>query len=643
LATYPILGWCASGSRYHHWRASSRLSPDAYGENHLRLLGQIGNQLAVADNARLFETEQHQAADLEEKVSTRTRELENEHHRIETLLTIITELSSSLDLDVVLNRTLEVINAAVGADHCLVMLYNSESDALTMRASLGYRVPIPKDGQRSTLKPSQGLAGWVLTHRQSVLVPDLWQDERWMVRQGDTIVHRSALAVPLMMGDVILGVLLLYHREPNQFKADQLEMATATARQLAVAINNTQLYDLIRDQAERVGDLLRTQHIEASRSQSVLEAVADGVMVTDASRLITLFNPSAEHILGLNREQVLGKSLENFIGLFGKAGRAWAQTIRLWSETPSRFSPGETYAEQIDVDNHRVVSVHLSPVSLRGEFMGTVSVFRDITHLIEVDRLKSEFVATVSHELRTPMTSIKGYVDVLLMGAGGKLSDQQAHYLEIVKTNTERLAVLVNDLLDLSRIEAGKATLSFEPIELHRLAEDSAELITRRMQEEGRWMQLELDIPPDLPFAFGDLERVRQIFDNLLENAYQYTLPAGKIALRIRQLGPDIQVDVEDNGIGIHPNEQPRIFERFYRGEDPLVLENSGTGLGLSIVRHLVEMHHGRIWLESTGLRGEGSKFSFTIPAYSSTSQDATGFQAPQERQPVTSKSLKEG
>jgi signal transduction histidine kinase len=238
--------------------------------------------------------------------------------------------------------------------------------------------------------------------------------------------------------------------------------------------------------------------------------------------------------------------------------------------------------------------------------------------MVEVDRLKSEFVATVSHELRTPMTSIKGYVEIMLMGAAGQLSEQQLHFLQIVKSNTERLAILVNDLLDISRIEAGRATLSLQPLVIAEIVDKTVADLRRRMGEEDRMMQLKVMIPPDLPTAYGDAERVRQIMDNLLENAYQYTPPEiGCLVISAHQVEDNIQIDIKDNGIGIRPEEQVRVFERFYRGEDPMVLATSGTGLGLAIVQRLVEMHNGRIWLESTGVRGEGSTFSFTLPVFS--------------------------
>jgi PAS domain S-box-containing protein len=597
--------------------------PDIFDISTQRLLVQVANQLAIAfDNARLLSGAQDYAANLEKSVNERTEQLAREHRRTQTLLGIISELSTSIDLDLVLNRTLRVINDTLGSEHSLIMLINPDESTLQLRASLGYSAPVPKGGISSSLKINEGLAGWVIGNRQAALIPDLWEDWRWVRRDDQTDLHRSAIAVPLVLGEENLGAMLLFHRQSNYFTPDQLELVQATAKQIAVAINNAQLFRLIRDQAERLGDMLRTQHIETSRSQAILEAVADGVLVTDVQGKITLFNDSAEKVLGLSRQQVVGRSLEHFLGLFGKAGQTWVETIRTWSEDPTTYKSGDIYAEQIELDNRHVVAVHLSPVRLRSDFLGTVSIFRDITHMVEVDRLKSEFVATVSHELRTPMTSIKGYVDVMLMGATGQLSEQQTHFLKIVKSNTERLAILVNDLLDISRIESGRATLSMQPVDVLKVIEDSANDLKRRMAEENRPMQIEIDVPSDLPHTHGDTERVRQIVDNLLENAYQYT-PVdegeGRISIKARHVGDDVQVDVKDNGIGITSEEQERVFERFYRGEDPLVLATSGTGLGLSIVQRLVEMHSGRIWMESTGVRGEGSTFSFTLPIASHT------------------------
>jgi PAS domain S-box-containing protein len=591
--------------------------PMAFGNQQLHLLSQIANQLSVAlDNAQLFRTVQNYTSELEQRVSERTEQVAREHRRIQTLLYITTELTASLDLDLVLNRTLGVLNETLESEHSAILLIQPDNPFLYLRASLGYTTYVPQSGQVSKVKRSEGLAGWVINNQQPALVDDLHEDSRWEQRADKTSLHRSAMAVPLMVGEDNLGVLMVYHRSPSMFNSDQLDLVQAVAKQIAIAINNTQLYGLIRDQAERLGDMLRTQHVETSRSQAILEAVADGVLVTDAHGKFTLFNASAEQILGLSRVNVLGESLEKFMGLFGKAAQAWMHRIRTWSEEPDSYEPGDSYEAVIELENRRVVSVHLAPVLLRNDFMGTVSIFRDITHQVEVDRLKSEFVATVSHELRTPMTSIKGYVDILLMGAAGQLTQQQTHFLDVVKANTERLAILVNDLLDVSRIEAGKATLSMQPVDLRSLIDEIVDAFSLRIKEEDRLLEFHKDIPSDLPIVFGDLERLRQIVTNIVENSCQYTPEGGEVWVSACVNGSFVQVDVRDTGIGVKPEETNRVFERFYRGEDPLVLATSGTGLGLAIVQTLIDMHHGRIWVESDGIPGRGSIFSFTLPIY---------------------------
>jgi signal transduction histidine kinase len=204
----------------------------------------------------------------------------------------------------------------------------------------------------------------------------------------------------------------------------------------------------------------------------------------------------------------------------------------------------------------------------------------------------------------------------LLMGAAGALNENQVHFLDIVRSNTERLSILVNDLLDISRIESGRVALSLQPLDLREIADDVMVDVIRRSDEENKPMGLSLDAAPDLPRVLGDMERVRQILANLVDNSYHYTHPNGQINISLQLVDGQVQVDVRDNGIGIASPDQERIFDRFYRGEDPLVLATPGTGLGLSIVRQLVKMHKGRFWVKSSGVEGEGSTFSFTLPVY---------------------------
>ncbi|MCI0520213.1 MAG: GAF domain-containing protein [Chloroflexi bacterium] len=613
-----LISTLATGQEAHgvlivHSDRAHRFSPEEVG-----LARTISNQASIAiQNARLYAETRTLSQELEQRVVERTAQLEKAHRRTETLLKIITELTTSLDLEQVLNRALHLVNKIVEAGQISVLIARPGERQLHRLASIGYAGSVGIGGKTTPFTTDQGLAGWVIESRQAALIDNVLEDPRWiLLAETPSPHHHSAMAVPLMVGAETLGVLMLYHQDVGHFSEDQLDLVQAAANQIAVSINNAELYRLIRDQAEDLGNMFRRQQVEASRSRAILEAVADGVLVTDAAKNVTLFNASAEVILEMDRGGMIGKSLDTFTGLFGGAAQAWIETINTWSQNPASYQPGELYAEQITLEDGRVVSVHLSPVILRDSFLGTVSTFRDITHQVELDRLKSEFVATVSHELRTPMTSIKGYVELMLMGAAGGMSEQQTHFLTIVKNNTERLAVLVNDLLDISRIESGRVTLSMQPLNLGDLAQQAIGDLQRRAAEEEKPMNIELAASASLPRAFGDPDRVRQIMDNLLENAYYYTPPNGLVRMSLFQSGAELQIDVQDNGIGIPQEVQPRVFERFYRGEHPFVLATSGTGLGLSIVQHLVEMHKGRIWFTSDGVPGEGSLFSFTLPLY---------------------------
>lgn len=594
--------------------------PNVYSEDDLQILGTLANQAAVAiQNGRLFNETERLAQELERRVVERTAQLQREQQNTETLLRILTEVSSSLDLDRALNRTLALLNDAIGAEQGTIMLLNAEDNLLHYRAGYGYLTDkVTGEGRSFKLKIGEGLAGWVVAQREPALIDDLNDDPRWVRASASSREHRSAIAMPLLVAEDVIGVLMVFHRRPNFFSPELLNLVKAIAGQVAVAINNAHLYELIRDQAERLGSMLRREQEDASRSQAILEAVADGVLVTGSNNRISFINQSAENILSLDSGRVLGQSLDVFGGLFGKSAGTWMQTIRDWSESPDAYQQGDTYAEQIDLENGRIVLVHLAPVILQNDFLGTVSIFRDITHEVEVDRLKSEFVATVSHELRTPMTSIRGYVDVLLMGAAGALNENQIHFLSIVKNNTERLNILVNDLLDVSRIESGHVTLSPQALDLREVAEDVIGDILRRSQEENKPMAMSLQAPKKLPRVYGDAERVRQVLGNLVDNAYHYTPENGTIIVEIQPLngGHEVQVAVKDNGVGISLEDQERVFERFYRGEHPLVLATPGTGLGLSIVKQIVDMHKGRIWMKSSGVPGEGSTFSFTLPVY---------------------------
>ncbi|MFN2149145.1 MAG: GAF domain-containing protein [Anaerolineales bacterium] len=550
-----------------------------------------------------------------EASATRThREPEFILQKTDSLLRLATQISTSLDLERVLTQSLAVLVDITPAERGIMLLYDADINRFILRASFGDGPRVPPGGIVLEHGTGQGLGGWALANRQAFVIADLGAEQRWIPFDEDARRYSSAAVAPLIANDESLGAAILLSRQPGAFEDDELRALTTAAGQVAVAIKNAELYLLIREQAERMGAMLRSQQVDASTSRAILESIADGVIVTDTEHHVVLFNAAAERLLGLNASSIINQPVFDFIGVFGPEGQRWAQAIRSWKKHPLLGAASVDISERIVLEDERVVLIHPAPVVLGDEFLGTVSIFRDITREVEVDRLKSEFVATVSHELRTPMTSIKGFVDLLLMGATGPLNAEQQRFLDIVKNNTERLEILVNDLLDISRIEAGKVTLSFQPIDVRELLHEAELFLERQRSERGKQIELQIETSGTLPHIWGDPERVRQILFNLVENAFNYTPESGCITLRAEQAQDQIEIEVQDNGIGISLGEQARIFERFYRGEQALIMGVAGTGLGLAIVLNLVEMHGGRIWVNSDGIPGRGTTFTIALP-----------------------------
>ncbi len=587
----------------------------------------LADQVSVAiENARLFEEVTRFSHEMEARVAERTEELQIERDRAEMLFRIASELVSSLDVDRVLHQTLAILRDGVQAERGLVLVTDIHSGRLLQRASIGYPYSIPPGGRPAPAGLQEGVVGWVMSRSTPLVLADVTQDERWVPLPDDTNTA-SALVVPILgSGGEALGALLLQSSRMDAFDEMDLRLVETAAVQLGNALNNAELYRLIREQAERLGSMLRSQQIEAAKSQAILEGIADGVLVMDPNGRVVLFNAAAERILGIKRDEALGRLFDEMVGLYGSMAREWALHIEQWRQSPETHHPGQYLAQRIEI-GERFISVHLSPViSATQEFLGLVSVFRDITTEVQADRAKSDFVSMVSHELRTPMTAVKAYVDLLLMETPGPLNDQQRKFLKVVKGNSERLIDLVSDLLDISRIEAGKVKLERQPVDMADIIEQVVMTIAPNVEEKNQ--QIRVIAPTNLPKAFGDPARLTQILTNLVGNAHKYTPEGGSIALYAYVRHGMLHVAVADTGIGISPENQRKVFERFYRVDDPGVRETTGTGLGLSIAALLVQMHGGQIWLESEV--GEGSTFYFTVPLAEGEPTEDQG-QAPAE------------
>src|SRR5262249_23377664 len=259
----------------------------------------------------------------------------------------------------------------------------------------------------------------------------------------------------------------------------------------------------------------------------------------------------------------------------------------------------------------RTLRAHFAPVlSNSGERHGGVVVYHDISREVLSDKLKSEFIATASHELRTPLTSIRGYIDLLLLGTLGELSQQQNDFLKVVKSNVVRLVELIDDLLDVSRAEAGEMRLRRETLNLAEVLYEVGESLYS--QFTARSISLAIDVPDGLPEIVADRQRLRQIVVNLVSNACKYTPEGGHVDLIACTCGDNLRVDGRDTGVGIAEEARSHIFTPFFRADNPLREEAGGTGLGLSITKTLVSLHGGEIWFDTN--EGAGTTFSFTLP-----------------------------
>ncbi|MCS7251084.1 MAG: GAF domain-containing protein [Anaerolineae bacterium] len=604
-----------TGQEIFGWITVAHLERGAFDETQQILLQTLAEQAAVAvENARLYEQTRRFSEELEVLVRERTRALEKalsdlsaRHSQLELLYRVTLALTASLELEAILQQALSLL--VKEKETVAIILLDLEQERLQVRAAIGPG-SAQLIGQSWFVREDPGLIQAAIRQRRTQnlteVAPDLLPPPWRGLRPG------AVLVVPLVLGLEALGALMFTHPEPRPFEPERIQLMETVAAQMAQAINNAALYTLITQQAERLGSTLRAVQEEASKRQAILESIAEGVVVADARGEVIMMNAAAERILGLRWEEVIGRPIQHFTGLYGPAWQEWMASLRRWLSEP-RGQPPTLFIRQELAPEGRFITVHVAPVMMGTEFLGTVSVFRDITPEVEAERAKNEFISTVSHELRTPMTSIKGYVDLLLLGSGGPLSEVQRRFLQIVKANADRLKVLVDDLLDISRMESGRLQLDLRPVPLEAAVEAVVASLKARIDEKNQ--QLELDLPESLPHVRADKDRLIQILSNLVSNANKYTPEGGRICIRARAENQEVHVEVCDTGIGIPPEALPRIFERFYRVDDPRVHETPGTGLGLSIVKTLVELHGGRIWVESEV--GKGSTFHFTIPVAS--------------------------
>jgi PAS domain S-box-containing protein len=341
------------------------------------------------------------------------------------------------------------------------------------------------------------------------------------------------------------------------------------------------------------------------RYRDLFENANDGIYILDRAGRIVSFNRKAEELTGYTFEEVRGQPYTLLVSSGPerkKARRAFLKNMR--------GQPDKTELTIIRKDGREVIlELSTRPIWQGGQIVGIQGIARDITERKELERLKSDFISTVSHELRTPLTSIKGYVDLVLAGDVGPLTPEQKEFLTIVSQNTTRLTELINDLLEIERLESGRIEFEFAELDLAEVLENVARSLHVNAEQKG--LEFLTEIPSGLKVR-GDRERLAQVFLNLLSNAIKYT-PAGTVELRAHQEDDAVVVEVRDTGIGISESDLQKLFQKFFRSDNPYVRKVGGTGLGLSIAKAIVERHGGTITV--TSQLGQGSTFTVRLPA----------------------------
>jgi signal transduction histidine kinase/putative methionine-R-sulfoxide reductase with GAF domain len=579
----------------------------------------VASQAAIAlENARLYAEVRAFNVKLEARINERTQELR-------TLNEIALEVNSSLDNDTIMNNSLTRLAQLIGVEHGSIMLLDRETDQLINSAVLG------RHGNVGSVRfpLGKGIVGKVAQNRKPLNVPDVTTDPNWEPPpEDDASAKRSGsmIAVPLIAHHELLGVLVLSHEQTGYFRDEHLRLLTAAANQIAIGIYNAQMYQQVEQQYWRRYEMQQLQEKAVSQSTAILQSLSDGVIVCDQNGAVITVNLAAEKILDRPIDELvtwnLGDLLRRLLGRRVSELPLEDLLAHPWDERARPRTLSTTF--QL---GPRTISVTLDPViSTKEELLGAVAVFRDRTREVESDRLKTEFIGTVSHELRTPMTSIKGFTQLLVMGNLGPVNETQREFLNIIQSNAERMIAIINDLLDITKIETGSVELEIRPI--HVAETLSKVLLDLQTKVHERQQTLTLSLPAGLPLVRADAHRFNQILFNLVSNAVKYTPRGGSITIEAREVtaeavpederdglrpGRYIQIDVRDTGVGIAPDDVPRIWERFYRTENPLKVEAGGTGLGLSLVKPLVRLLGGRIWVESR--INVGSTFSFVLPA----------------------------
>ena len=431
------------------------------------------------------------------------------------------------------------------------------------------------------------------------MIKDIEQHEEFARKSRDEFQTKSLLCVPLKAGSDVLGVINVNNKlNGAPFSEFDERLLMTIAGGAAIALRNT--------------DLLHKTEEARLFVTNILESLDIAVLVLDASRSVSLANTTFSRLFGEPPKDLVGRKTTEICR--GDLNGVIEQLCREASETGDVTEAEHDYGAA----DGRSVPLEIRCMHLRDSLstiIGYVIVIRDISEsrelvkLRRLDEMKTNFVSTVSHELRTPLTSMIASVSLMREGLAGEVTPKQKRLLDLIYRNSDRLHELINDILDLSRLESGTHRLQYAETGFRELAEDSVNLLSGAADE--RQVKLIVEGDRDYPMCV-DPGKIKQVLVNLIGNAVKFTRPGGQVKVRAEIRDSGLTLCVEDDGVGIPPEHLERVFDRFHQVEDAMTRTNRGSGLGLAICRRIVKTHGGRIWVESEV--GRGSRFFFEIP-----------------------------
>ncbi len=579
------------------------------------------------------------------------QETERRARQLSTLNEVTRQLTSTLELEPLLNNILksavEILNCEAGS----LLLVEKDSGDLIFQATTG---PVAGDLMNTRLPAGTGLVGKSVNERAPLIVNNVQTTPDWF-QQTDRqtgFVTRSVLVIPLMVKGQVTGVVeVINKKDGSPFVLDDQELLSTFAGQASVAVENARQFT-VTDQAlsARVDELSVMQRIDRELNTSLDLATTMKITLEWAMRQSNasagLIGVVEETGLKIIASQGYADELAPYQSEPLPLANSQLQGV-IETGAPQRFSiiPGKASpsallanaASQVALairrETHTIglmVIESLANQAISDENLGFLQRLSDHASVAisnaqlyaaiqAANVAKSEFVSFVAHELKNPMTSIKGYTELLAAGAVGQVNEAQANFLSTIRSNIDRMNTLVSDLNDVSKIEAGRLRLDFRALPLSMAVEDIVRSTRRQIEEKGQ--QLIIQLPTELPNVWADRTRLAQVLVNLVSNAHKYTPQGGKIVVsaepcenRWDPAGPPrvVHIWVKDTGIGINLEDQKKIFQKFFRSEDPKTREVPGTGLGLNITKSLIEMQGGQIWFESEFR--QGTTFHFTVP-----------------------------